>query len=497
MRLGALRYVGLAACIGASGVAGACLNGTFACESDLQCPDGRCEPQGWCSFPDGSCVSGHRFGSHAGDGLADLCTEEGAATTAETSTSASTSNTTPGDASDASDTTAGVACGNGRIEGDEECDDGNEVDGDGCNRDCVASGSVRWSLSHAGAAAADDRIGSIIIRSTDIVAVGREGVGGDEDRGLFLVALLDGTLDDVIVESGPNDGYERPIGAVGIDDDEIVAVGRQHDAADNEVAWIARYDSDLDPVWSVQGEPGVFNDVAYDGRSLLAVAGRAGATPTRVGMLAIWDLDGVDLEVVTDEIDPSRARDVTFAGGVPFVAATQGDWTTLCGGFNGIVGSTSSSILPAYEIEAPNGNCSDAQAITADGSDLIVAGFRTLGSGENRNGVVARLDSAQSETWIDVYDASEQSEEFEGVTVAPNGDIVAVGLSGNDAGDDFDFVARRYTATGDVRWTRTWGSTPLDVLRAVAFTDEGNIVVGGETEEEPGEIDAYVACIAP
>ena len=29
------------------------------------------------------------------------------------------------------------SCGNGAVEGDEECDDGNDVDSDGCNADCT------------------------------------------------------------------------------------------------------------------------------------------------------------------------------------------------------------------------------------------------------------------------------------------------------------------------------------------------------------------------
>src|SRR5205085_2911646 len=47
-------------------------------------------------------------------------------------------NTTPGDGCDAScKAEAGPACGDGNIEKDEECDDGNVVSGDGCDANCV------------------------------------------------------------------------------------------------------------------------------------------------------------------------------------------------------------------------------------------------------------------------------------------------------------------------------------------------------------------------
>ena len=49
-------------------------------------------------------------------------------------------------------------CGNGVIEGTELCDDGNAVDFDGCNADCIESGSQIWSNTYSSPnAGADDR----------------------------------------------------------------------------------------------------------------------------------------------------------------------------------------------------------------------------------------------------------------------------------------------------------------------------------------------------
>lgn len=50
-------------------------------------------------------------------------------TTTTTTTTTSTSTTT---------TTLGESCGNGVVDGDEQCDDGNAEDGDGCEGDCTA-----------------------------------------------------------------------------------------------------------------------------------------------------------------------------------------------------------------------------------------------------------------------------------------------------------------------------------------------------------------------
>jgi hypothetical protein len=62
----------LAAALAAAlpGALAGCLRETsFPCAQDADCTGsapGRCEPVGYCSFPDPSCASGHRFGEHSG-----------------------------------------------------------------------------------------------------------------------------------------------------------------------------------------------------------------------------------------------------------------------------------------------------------------------------------------------------------------------------------------------------------------------------------------------
>lgn len=47
------------------------------------------------------------------------------------------------------------ACGDGFPEGDEQCDDGNQIQGDGCNNDCAPSGTLTWQEEVDGARAHD------------------------------------------------------------------------------------------------------------------------------------------------------------------------------------------------------------------------------------------------------------------------------------------------------------------------------------------------------
>ena len=57
------------------------LPGSYHCDRSSQCTlggaQGTCEPSGACSFPDGSCASGRRYGQYGPAGLAGACVDPG------------------------------------------------------------------------------------------------------------------------------------------------------------------------------------------------------------------------------------------------------------------------------------------------------------------------------------------------------------------------------------------------------------------------------------
>src|SRR6188508_3121019 len=71
------------------------LGGAFACEDDAQCDDGGqlgvCQAGGACSFPDGTCPSGQRYGEHVGGGIAGECVPQGDDTTGAAAETTATS----------------------------------------------------------------------------------------------------------------------------------------------------------------------------------------------------------------------------------------------------------------------------------------------------------------------------------------------------------------------------------------------------------------------
>ena len=81
--MGSVFRLGLA--LGLVAGAGCYEERSFLCEADRQCNldgvRGKCQPTGYCSYPDLECGSKYRYEEHADDDLAGQCVEEEAATT--------------------------------------------------------------------------------------------------------------------------------------------------------------------------------------------------------------------------------------------------------------------------------------------------------------------------------------------------------------------------------------------------------------------------------
>lgn len=70
-------------------------------------------------------------------------------------------------------------CGDGIVEGTEACDDGNVVDGDGCNATCEIEQTYRWDAGPFGACSVGCGEGT---QSREVRCVGEDGSADDETR---------------------------------------------------------------------------------------------------------------------------------------------------------------------------------------------------------------------------------------------------------------------------------------------------------------------------
>lgn len=144
-------------------------------------------------------------------------------------------------------------CGDGIVDPDEECDDGNGNDRDGCTFDCIPSEAVLWSST------VSPGTGNACARAVAIAPDGTVAVGGwtqaGQDKVNAWLGLLDGQ-DGAEQWSEDWDGgaQERDeIAALAFDDagDLYVAVTESNNTSN---AWLDKRTADGDPLWKVRLE---------------------------------------------------------------------------------------------------------------------------------------------------------------------------------------------------------------------------------------------------
>ncbi len=154
-----MRLGGVFAVFAAAAATSACLNfNPFGCQDDTQCdaePLGQCQPVGYCSYPDQTCLeTGQRYENNAGDGLGGECVGPISGTSStgiaesntdpplDTSESASSSTSVDPDSGSDDPTTGMPECGGGGEEccAGDSCDAGLSCSNGTCG--CIASIAV-------------------------------------------------------------------------------------------------------------------------------------------------------------------------------------------------------------------------------------------------------------------------------------------------------------------------------------------------------------------
>jgi cysteine-rich repeat protein len=141
-------------------------------------------------------------------------------------------------------------CGNGLVEADEQCDDGNSVDDDDCDNACVehcglrelVHGSASSDLRRAGGAAVDGH--------GDIVLAGSIREDGAESRILVEKYAPDGSVFwQVIVDSAAGPGEAVAVAVDG--SNNVVVVGELTTVEAGPLhAWLGKYGDEGGEVWT-------------------------------------------------------------------------------------------------------------------------------------------------------------------------------------------------------------------------------------------------------
>lgn len=130
---------------------------------------------------------------------------------------------------------------------------------------------------------------------------------------------------------------------------------------------------------------------------------------------------------------------------------------------------------------------------TSDGGCLVAGETYSFGSG-SRDAFLAKYSSGGNLDWSRTWGGNRDDVAKKVIQTDDNG-FVIVGVTGSYGADDDVFIAK-YTSTGGLVWSRTWGGLDWrnwDEARDVIQASDGGYVLAGSTESfGAGQSDAFI-----
>lgn len=392
----------------------------------------------------------------------------------------------------------GPHCGDAIQQADEACDDGDQTNGNGCNIDCIVSGTVLWSRIVDGPAHVLDFGNAVAIDDDDaIYAVGSI----DQTTGWIRRYDAEGTEDWTQTFVGPNSARPAPRAAAWGGAPELHIVGTQHTDADpTETAWFRRFTSDD----MSDGSFNWNNPAGEDHRAVGIAVNDDGQTfvfgdTYRPDLGQGWNLwlrklDADGGEMWTQSYDTG---DSDYAGGV----AVDGEGNVIAAGWVGTATESDNVWLRKYSTEGGTlwtrsyndpGDCSDqAFGVAVDVDDSVVIAGTTCG-----DIFVRKYGSDGSVEWHDTDDGGGPLEWGASIRTDAQKAIVVVGTQHDSLQRAW---VRKYSSEGQELWTYSYEDDSLvSHAEAVAVDSTSAIVVTGYTHDYgTGEGDIWLQKFAP
>ncbi|MBX7080118.1 MAG: hypothetical protein K1X88_13060 [Nannocystaceae bacterium] len=330
-------------------------------------------------------------------------------TVSTTMADSSTGDDASGSSTDGSGSTTGTpaSCGDGVVDEGEACDDANRVQGDGCNNDCVESGSVRWELLFDAPAGASDCGHDVAANAAGTIAVSGEAANADQSSYDIVVLSIapDGTVtwSDVYdsisnMESGGG-STDRAYGVAIEDDDEIIVAGHEFlDNVDAENVWVRKYDDAGGTVWTRTGPD------THTGRGY-------GVSVSDAGDVFVVGTHGLYAFVTKYNTN-----------GVEY-------WTQERKGTDGCNG------CDLFWRARP----------TDDGGVIVSGSYDNM----DADAAIVRMDGDGNDVWDDVIDSNMDNDGFGGITAIGEDTLVIGSFAGGAQPDEL----YNYDPDGNVNWT--------------------------------------------
>jgi cysteine-rich repeat protein len=417
----------------------------------------------------------------------------GDATTGEPTTTTgddTTGTPTTGDGTTTDDGTTVApepVCGNGFVEGEEPCDDGNDVVDDGCDSKCRPTGVPLWTISwdagfaknNAGSEVALDADGNIYVAGSL-----RSEMDGDDAQ----VRKLDASGEELdrYDYGGP---LEQNISALAIGADGSIYMGGQEEVMMDGAhqAWVRKVSPAGVEEWKftrlteVVDGYGFVSDIAVDADGVYIV-GAETVTDKKNFQMFVHRLDDADGTSVWEDVRPgltglSRCGIALAPDGAVYVSAGVKQNTEV---YPTLVKLTSDGAEDYAQVyESTLGGFGGAVAVHTDGS-VALAGYKVSSDGA-ADTWLARVDDAGAIVWEAGHDQDFDSDVLLKLAWSSAGDLYVGGYVVVTNQQTNAYVAR-FTGDGELVWSSIYDDEQSlgDDVASIAVRDDAVVVVGTE-----------------
>ena len=407
-----------------------------------------------------------------------------------------------------------AVCGDALTGPGEACDDGNPINGDGCNTNCVVSGTPLWTQTYNGPASGADFWAAVKADPTGNVYV----VGGSPtaNQGYNIVVRKYDSTGAIVwtdtyngAANGEDVGEGITVDAAG----NVIAIGYETVTGQGKNIWLRKYTSAGVMLWTQTYDGALHLDdygygVATNAAGDIFIAGSVRSVAVQGLDMLVAKIAGVNGSIVWfDSITSAGTHDdeligvaLTSTGAVVTTGYTFGatnlDMVTRKYTDNGVSGTLAWN----RNYAGLAGGVDVGYSVAGDANgNVIVSGTETV-AGQALNVWVHKYDTNGNDVWQQGFDgAAHLNDQGLGVAVDASNNVVVVGEE-TLANNSTNVWVRKYSPAGATLWTQTYNGAAdgNDGANFVSTDPAGNVLVCGfETTAGAQGQNAWLRKYAP
>jgi hypothetical protein len=126
-----------------------------------------------------------------------------------------------------------------------------------------------------------------------------------------------------------------------------------------------------------------------------------------------------------------------------------------------------------------------------DGTNFVAAGLAKGLNASDSSGWLIKFGPSGETIWSQAFNGSADTA-LRGITKTPDDCYVAVGYSDSNGEGNYDFLAAKVSADGNLVWSKTYGASESDMAYSIAAAVDGYVVAGNTYSFGSGDSDGFV-----